>query len=154
VKRENSNNSKKPRKKYQNTKQFSVPNKKFLTKVANGTRVLEGVDGRSQIARRYSEVAGRIARDLGGDDVLTELQRHLIRSVSGLVVLREKLDAKIVNGESINTAQYCRIANSTRRVAATLGLSRVPRDVTPDPLSYAASYDRHTFASANGAALD
>ena len=26
---------------------------------------------------------------------------------------------------------YCRLANSTRRVAATLGLSRVPRDVTP-----------------------
>jgi hypothetical protein len=53
-----------------------------------------------------------------------------------LIVLREHLDAKAVNGEKVNTAQYCRLANSTRRVAATLGLSRVANDITPDLQTY------------------
>jgi hypothetical protein len=76
--------------------------------------VLEGIDGRSHVARGYAEVAGAIAVDLGGEDHLTELRRHLVRSVAGLVVLREDLDAKAVNGERVNTAQYWRLANSTR----------------------------------------
>jgi hypothetical protein len=100
---------------------------------------LEGVDGRCSIARRYAEIAGAICADLGGETHLTELQKHLIRSVSGLVVLRERLDARAINGQPVNSAIYCRLANSTRRVAATLGLSRVARDVTPDLKTYIAS---------------
>ena len=72
---------------------------------------------------------------------LTELQQHLIRSVAGLVVLRERLDAASINGETVNTTDYCRLANATRRVAATLGLARLTRDVMPHPLDYARAYD-------------
>ena len=120
-------------------KRLDLPSQAFRTSVANGSRILDGVDGRSLAARRFAEVAAAIASDLGGEDHVTELQRHLIRSVSGMVVLRERLDAKSINGESVNTAQYCRLANSTRRVAATLGLSRVAKDVTPDLQTYLAS---------------
>jgi hypothetical protein len=122
---------------------LSIPRRTFRTSIANGSRVLEGVDGRGHIARRYAEVAGAVAADLGGDDRLTELQRHLVRSVAGMVILRENLDAKAVNGEKVNTSQYCRLANSTRRVAATLGLSRVARDVTPSLSDYIASKYSH-----------
>jgi hypothetical protein len=83
--------------------------------VANGSRILEGIDGRTAVARRYAEVAAGIAVDLGGEDNLTELQKHLIRSVSGMVVLRERLDAKAVNGEAVNSATYCRLSNATRK---------------------------------------
>jgi hypothetical protein len=109
---------------------LGIPNRTFRTSIANGSRVLEGIDGRTHVARRYGEVAGAIAVDLGGEDHLTELQKHLVRSVAGMVVLREDLDAKAINGEHVNTAVYCRLANSTRRVAATLGLSRVAKDIT------------------------
>ena len=122
---------KRAKNKHGERKRLVLPSQAFRTSVANGSRILDGVDGRCGTARRYAEVAGAIATDLGGEDHLTELQRHLIRSVSGMVVLRERLDAKSINGENVNTAQYCRLANSTRRVAATLGLSRVARDVTP-----------------------
>ncbi len=125
-----------------NGKRLDLPSSAFRTATGQGHRILEGIDGRCTIARRYAEIAGAICADLGGEAHLTELQRHLIRSVSGMVVLRERLDAKSINGESVNTAQYCRLANSTRRVATTLGLSRVARDVTPDPLTYAREYDR------------
>ena len=46
----------------------------------------------------------------------------MVRSVAGLVVLRERLDTKVVNGEQVNTAVYRRLTNATRRVATTLGL--------------------------------
>lgn len=127
---------------------LSIPNRTFRTSIANGSRVLEGIDGRSHVARRWAEVAGAIAVDLGGEDHLTELQRHLIRSVAGLVVLREDLDAKAVNGERVNTAQYCRLANSTRRVAATLGLARVAKPVESLASYLEAKYSREEAVEA------
>ena len=122
-------------------KRLSLAKTTFRTALGNGSRILDGVDGRSLVARRYGEVAAGIATDLGGDEHLTELQQHLIRSVAGLVVLRERLDAASINGDTVNTTDYCRLANATRRVAATLGLARLTRDVTPHPLDYARAYD-------------
>ena len=80
--------------KIRNGKRLDLPNSRFRTAAGQGHRMLEGVDGRCSIARRYSEIAARVAGDLGGEDRLTELQKHLIRSVAGLVVLRERLDVK------------------------------------------------------------
>jgi hypothetical protein len=106
--------------------------------VANGSRLLDGLDGRSAPARRYRDVAIAIAVDLGGYDNLTEAQLQLVRSAAGLTVLREGLDAKALNGERIDVAEYCRISNSLRRLLATVGLDRVPRDVTPPVEDYVA----------------
>ena len=50
-----------------------------------------------------------------------------MRSAAGLVVLREQLDVKAVNGERVDTGQYCAISNTLRRVLATVGLQRVPK---------------------------
>jgi hypothetical protein len=122
-----------------NGKRLTLPQRTFRTATGAGHRILDGVDGRCSVARRYGEVAASIASDLGGEDHLTELQTHLIRSVAGLVVLRERLDAKVINGEAVNSAVYCRIANSTRRVAVSLGLRRTARDVTPDLDTYIAA---------------
>ena len=81
------------------------------------------VDGRSLVARRYGEVAAGIATDLGGDEHLTELQQHLIRSVAGLVVLRERLTRKHQRRDRQHNG-LLPLANATRRIAATLGLAR------------------------------
>ena len=61
----------------------------------------------------------------------------------GIGDLRENLDIKAAQGEAIDVSTYCRISNSLRRVLDTIGLHRVPRDITPNPLDYAKSYDRH-----------
>ena len=74
-------------KKHAERKRMVLPSQAFRTSVANGSKILDGIDGRSLVARRYGEVAAAICADLGGEAHLTELQRHLIRSVSGLVVL-------------------------------------------------------------------
>src|SRR5262249_27222253 len=108
---------------------LNVPKKRFKTSIANGSQVLAGVDGRSHVARRYREVSSAIGSDLGGVEHLTEAQLQLIRSAAGLVVLREALDVKAVNGEAISSNDYCKIANGLRRVLTTIGLERVPKEV-------------------------
>jgi hypothetical protein len=115
-------------------KPLAVMSSTVRSAIANGSRLLDGLDARSAPARRYRDVQNDIASDLGND--LSAAQLHLVRSVSGLVVLREALDARVLNSEPIDTAQYCRLANTLRRCLATLGLQRVPRDVTPDLSSY------------------
>jgi hypothetical protein len=106
---------------------------RFRTRVGLGRRLLDGADGRSSVARRYREVAALLAQDVSPDpDQLTEAQRQLIRTTAGLVILRERLDVRLIKGETnISTAKYCRIANSLRRILATIGLTRMPRDITP-----------------------
>jgi hypothetical protein len=107
-----------------------IPHPRVRTALANGSRVLDGVDGRSHVARRYRELGALISSDLGGSDHLTEAQKQLVRSAAGLIVLRERLDVRAAQGEGVNSGEYCAISNTLRRVLATIGLQRVPIDVT------------------------
>jgi hypothetical protein len=110
---------------------LDVPKKKFRTGIANGSKVLDGVDNRSHVARRFREVSGALGSDLGGTDNLTEAQLQLCRSAAGLVVLRESLDVQAAKEgpEAVNVPTYALICNSLRRVLTTIGLSRVPRNI-------------------------
>jgi hypothetical protein len=118
---------------------IDIPHKRFRTGVANGSRILDGVDGRSHHVRRFREVSSAIGSDLGGSEHLTEAQKQLVRSATGLVVLRESLDVKAAkNGPgAVNVPTYCLISNTLRRVLTTIGLQRVPRDLPPTVEEYA-----------------
>ena len=106
-----------------------VPHPRARTALGNGRAVLEGVDGRPHIARRYREIGALLASDISGGLDLTEAQKQLIRSAAGLVVLRERLDVKAVNGKEIDAGEYCALANTLRRVLATIGIKRIPHDI-------------------------
>jgi hypothetical protein len=112
--------------------QYAIPHPRVRTQLANGSAILEGVDGRSHVARRYREIGALLASDMGGHDTLTEAQRQLVRSAAGLVVLRERLDVKAVNGKDIDAIEYCQISNTLRRVLVTCGLKRIPIDITAE----------------------
>jgi hypothetical protein len=109
--------------------QTDVPNRRFRTAIANGKAILEGIDGRSHIARRYRELSALISRDVSPNADLTEAQLQLIRSAAGLVVLRERLDVRACNGKDIDATEYCQISNALRRVLVTVGLKRVPIEI-------------------------
>jgi hypothetical protein len=115
--------------------QSDIPHARVRTAIANGRTILEGVDGRSHVARRYREIGALLASDMGGHDALTEAQKQLVRSAAGLVVLRERLDVKAVNGQEIDAGEYCTISNTLHRVLSTCGLQRIPRDVTAGVVS-------------------
>lgn len=98
--------------------------------VANGSRLfMEGVDGRTTLARRYRDLVGLITRDLGGDEP-SQTKQQLIRRAASLSVWCEQQEAKMAAGEDIEIGPYTTACNSVRRLLIDVGLERVAKDVT------------------------
>ena len=91
--------------------------------------MLSGVDGRSQLARRFREIVTGIESDLGGD--LTEAQNQLVARSATLAIWCEEREGELATGAEFDAGQYATISNALRRILADLGLERRSRDVTP-----------------------
>jgi hypothetical protein len=46
-------------------------------------------------------------------------------------------EAAILLGQDVSLSDYLSMISTQRRLLQTLGLKRVPKDITPDPLDYA-----------------
>jgi hypothetical protein len=104
-------------------------------KATNHRDLLVGVSGRSAMGRRFRDLVSTIGVDQGGLDHLSEIRLQLIRRFAAIVVLSERQEVKIAQGEEVDVAQFTTMANSLARYAVLLGLDRVPRTVDP-PLSF------------------
>jgi hypothetical protein len=104
---------------------------------ANLARLLSftDLDARTAPMRRVHVLARRIERDLGGD--LSTAQLALVLRAATLITLCEHSEVCLLTGREASLADYLQAANTLKRLLATLGLKRQPRDVTPDPLVYA-----------------
>jgi hypothetical protein len=99
------------------------------------------VDGRSTWVRRLRDLMGLYLSDLGGDDAVSEAERSIIRRIATLTVELERMEAAFAVAGEARPDQldlYQRTANSLRRLLEAIGLQRRSKDVTPDPLEYAA----------------
>ena len=106
--------------------------------VTNASRLIQGADGRTAVARRFRDVYSEIVRDLGGDDQISEAERQLIRRAASLSVYAETIEAKLAQGEDVDSDEWVRISNVLTRVLGAIGTQRRARDITPpDPLKYA-----------------
>jgi hypothetical protein len=116
---------------------ITVPEQQF---VADMQRMLslKDVDCRKGPTRVLLARARRMSRDLGGD--LSEAQQELVKRVAVLATLLEHFEARLLLGERVSVSEYVELLNAQRRILATLGMRRVPKDVTPDPLEYAKDY--------------
>ena len=90
----------------------------------------DGIDSRTRPYRRYGTIKGAITSDLGGDECITELQRQLISKFAAMAMQLEDMEAAAVAGEEIDLDLFGRISGHCRRIAESLGLKRVARDVT------------------------
>ena len=100
------------------------------------TAFMVGVDGRSAVARRFRDVVGAIAEDLGGVDAITEGELQLVRRAAFMCVQTEIMEAEVANGSTLDAENYVRFVNALNRTPASIGLKRRPRDVTPDLHDY------------------
>ena len=100
------------------------------SRLTNDPLLLRGVDGRSEAARRYRDVAIALADDLGGQDKLGEPGKILVRQAAALTVQVEALQSKIVAGEDIDLEQLTRLSNVLGRTLQRLGLKRPPSKPT------------------------
>ncbi|MGJ8588804.1 MAG: hypothetical protein ACSHXW_11670 [Yoonia sp.] len=106
------------------------------TAKGTGRLTLAGVDGRSNMARRFREITAEIENDLGGD--LTEAQRHLVARAATLGIWCEERETELAKGQDFDALQYSTVSNAMRRLLADLGLERQARDVTPSLSDYIA----------------
>jgi hypothetical protein len=95
------------------------------SKVANGSALIAGIDGRSAGARRLRDVIGDLTADLGGD--LGEAERLQVRTVAGLIVHAERLMADMLNGKPVDSEALTRASNSAARLLTALRAKRTPR---------------------------
>jgi hypothetical protein len=120
------------------------------SRITNGKAFVLGTDGRNPWIRRCKDIAAAHTTDLGGESVISEAQRSLIRRIAILTVQSEMLESKFakVNGDADprDLDLYIRASGNLRRLLQTIGLERRQRDVTPDPLQFARSYQNGSGA--------
>ena len=121
------------------------------SRVSNGTAILPGVDGRSTWVRRLRDLIALHLSDLGGEDATSEAERSIVRRIATLTVELERMESGFATAGEALPAQidlYQRTANSLRRLLESIGLKRVPRDVTPSVADYVAHIAKEEVSAA------
>jgi hypothetical protein len=124
------------------------------SRVANGSALLPGIDGRSAWVRRCKEIIADHTSDLGGADNCSAAERSIVRRASVMTVELERLEAKFATaGEADPNEldQYARVAANLRRLLEAVGLQRRPREVM-SVVDYIASLPAEDVAPKDGAA--
>jgi hypothetical protein len=112
------------------------------SRVGNGSALLAGADCRGLWPRRLKDLLDDHVTDLGGFDNTSAAERSIIRRACVLTVELERFEAKFATvGEATDKDLdlYQRTAGNLRRLLESVGLKRVSKDITLDPLTYSPS---------------
>ena len=101
----------------------------------------ESLDGRTKAAQKFDAVARAIAEDLGGEDHLSAIQKHLVEAFAGVSIHLGDLHARLLLGEKIDICEHATAVSTMVRIAQRVGVRRTQRDVTPEPLDYARAHE-------------
>jgi hypothetical protein len=89
--------------------------------VSNGSRLLNGVDGRSSGARRFRDLIADLARDeFGRVADLSIVEVGLLRQAAALTLRAEQMQADMVRGEIVDADELVRVSSESRRVLAAI----------------------------------
>jgi hypothetical protein len=116
--------------------------------VTNGRRLFVEGDGNSAWSRRYRDLVTGHMNDLGGEDLLSESEKSLIRRASAIECELEQMEGQLSRREAVNLDAFTRAASHLRRILETLGLQRRSRDVVPSLGEYLARYGDQPAAGA------
>jgi hypothetical protein len=107
-------------------------------------RSLDDLDARTNAARRARQLVADLENDLGGHDALSAGLRELVQRTALLGALCEDLEVKWLEGAPIDVGNYALLTNAQRRLLTTIGIERLPRDVSP-------TLDQYLHAKRQGA---
>lgn len=114
--------------------------KKGRSRITNGSAILpRGVDGRTLWVRRFRDLIALHTADLGGEDMMSEAERALVRRSATIIIQLERMEFKFATGNDPSSNEletYQRLSNTLRRLLQTVGLERRQRDVTPSLQEY------------------
>lgn len=113
------------------------------SRVTNGRALLPDTDGRSPWSRRMRDLIALHVSDMGGESELSEAQRSMVRRAAVLTIELEKMEVRFAtdDGDVKLIEAYQRTTNTLRRLLETIGIKRVPRDITPTLRDYIADDD-------------
>jgi hypothetical protein len=116
--------------------------RRHRSSVSNGSRLfaIQGADARTHTGRRFRDLVEQMTADLGGTDLLSEFQRQLIRRAATLSVMAEAIEADVVRDRDFDILDYGTVCDRLRRIAETLGLRRIPRNVDISPMERLKQY--------------
>jgi hypothetical protein len=92
---------------------------------------LGSLDARTAAARDARNLVTALSADLGGDDQLSAGERQLVTRAALVGAIVADFEARWVAGEPVAFADYFAACNVQRRILATLGLRRRPKEVLP-----------------------
>lgn len=102
--------------------------------VSNGTRMFDGVDGRSPGARRFRDLVAAYCTDLGrAYEALSEAERNTVRQAATCQLQSEALQGALARGERVDTDQLVRLANLSVRLLRSLGLGGPAQNDNDEP---------------------
>jgi hypothetical protein len=116
--------------------------------ITNGRLLPGNIDGRSAWIRRVKDLIALHIGELNGAENVSVGQQSLIRRAAVISVELERMEALWANAGHATAAEldlYSRTAGNLRRLLETLGIKRVPKDITPSVTDYLR--DRHGVAS-------
>lgn len=113
------------------------------SKVTNGKRMLDGIDGRSIIARRFRDIMRGLQVEF---EVTTEADQALVRQAAALSVMSEQLQAQLVRGEMISVQVITNLSGQLRRILSDLRQRTGARGPAPPSI--------HEHLAAYGTTLD
>ena len=93
--------------------------------------------------QRYKTLLGALLSDAGGIELCSRAKRQPIRRFAAASVLAEQLEARLANGERINTAEHALLVSSLVRLIAKIGISRHSKVITPTVSEYLAKRRRN-----------
>lgn len=117
-------------------KRLVLSKAKARSAITNGRDILRDLDGRSVTARRYRDIYTGITEDHGGADLMSQVALQLARRYAAASCMLEDIEALLCRGEKIDIETFVQLAGLQSRLAARLGIARIPRNVTPDLQSY------------------
>jgi hypothetical protein len=94
------------------------------------------LDGRTKARKQFDSIASGIAADLGGEEQLSTIQRHLVEAFAGAACHVNDINARLLLGEEIDVVLHSQAISTMVRIATRLGVRRVPKSVAPDLRDY------------------
>jgi hypothetical protein len=107
--------------------------------VANGKRLIAGVDKNTREYREYRDVVADLVEHMGSAP--TAVQRAIIEEAAGLVVWCRSQRLALLKGEDFQIGPCTTATNALRRLLEDIGQERRLKDVTPDLHEYLARED-------------
>jgi hypothetical protein len=88
------------------------------------------LDGRTQACKQFDSIARGIAQDIGGEDQLSTVQKHLVEAFAGIALQVNDCNARLLLGERVDIIEHSTAVITLVRVATRLGVKRVAHDIT------------------------